>query len=183
MIRKRSRVRRPRLATMAPRRFGRGAGVSGKYAAALFRWGHRRRRCTRRAPGVGTSSYYVPGMASGRCIRSIPATPKPPNWSRRCGSTGAGRPLLNRFGSAGAVTLSAIAGVVRWTAGANSAAFPVMAAGEPLHGLTFGLLHQACMDVIGEDVPISAAPVKRAVSPAAAKMPWRHPVLGPCHPK
>ncbi len=64
-----------------------------------------------------------------------------------------GRPVLDRLGPAGAMTLSATAGVVRWTAAASTAAFPVMAAVEPLHGLTFALLHLACMDVIGRDVP------------------------------
>jgi PPP family 3-phenylpropionic acid transporter len=63
----------------------------------------------------------------------------------------AGRHLLDWLGTRGAMTLSAVAGVVRWTAATNTAAFPIMAAVEPLHGLTFALLHLACMDVISHD--------------------------------
>lgn len=68
-----------------------------------------------------------------------------------------GRPLLNRLGPARAMMLSALAGCVRWSAAAWTAAFPVMAAVEPLHGLTFALLHLACMDVIGRSVPKALA--------------------------
>ena len=74
----------------------------------------------------------------------------------------AGRKLLDRLGPAGALTLSAGAGVVRWTAAANTAAFPVMAAVEPLHGLTFALLHLTCMDVIGRSVPKALAATAQA---------------------
>lgn len=74
----------------------------------------------------------------------------------------AGRPLLDRLGPAGAMTLSALAGVVRWTAAASTASFPVMAAVEPLHGLTFALLHLACMDVIGRSVPKALAATAQA---------------------
>ena len=74
----------------------------------------------------------------------------------------AGRKLLNWFGPAGALTLSASAGVLRWTAAANTATFPVMAAVEPLHGLTFALLHLTCMDVIGSVVPKALAATAQA---------------------
>ena len=74
----------------------------------------------------------------------------------------AGRHLLDWLGTRGAMTLSAVAGVVRWTAAANTAAFPIMAAVEPLHGLTFALLHLACMDVIGHSVPRSLAATAQA---------------------
>jgi PPP family 3-phenylpropionic acid transporter len=73
-----------------------------------------------------------------------------------------GRPLLERLGTAGAMTLSAAAGVVRWGAAASTAAFPVMAMVEPLHGLTFALLHLACMDVIGRSVPKALAVTAQA---------------------
>ena len=74
----------------------------------------------------------------------------------------AGRRLLDRLGPAGAMTLSAVAGVVRWTAAANTAAFSVMALVEPLHGLTFALLHLACMDVIARSVPQALAVTAQA---------------------
>ena len=73
-----------------------------------------------------------------------------------------GRPLLARLGPAGALTLAAVAGVVRWSAAASTAAFPVMALVEPLHGLTFALLHLTCMAVIGRTVPTALAATAQA---------------------
>ena len=68
-----------------------------------------------------------------------------------------GRRLLRRLGPARAVALSAVAGVVRWGTAAQTAWFPALVAVEPLHGLTFALLHLACMDVIGRAVPARLA--------------------------
>ena len=68
-----------------------------------------------------------------------------------------GRKLLERLGPARAVALSAVAGVVRWGTAAQTAWFPAMVAVEPLHGLTFALLHLACMDMIGRVVPARLA--------------------------
>ena len=65
----------------------------------------------------------------------------------------AGRRLLATLGPAGSMALSAAAGAVRWAAAATTASFPVMAVVEPLHGLTFALLHLTCMDVISRTVP------------------------------
>jgi PPP family 3-phenylpropionic acid transporter len=64
-----------------------------------------------------------------------------------------GRPLLDRLGPAGAATVSAAAGILRWGVMAETASLPAMAAVEPLHGLTFALLHLACMQVFAETVP------------------------------
>jgi PPP family 3-phenylpropionic acid transporter len=64
-----------------------------------------------------------------------------------------GRPLLDRLGAAGAAALSAAAGVVRWGVMAETAALPAMVAVEPLHGLTFALLHLAAMQIFAETVP------------------------------
>jgi PPP family 3-phenylpropionic acid transporter len=68
-----------------------------------------------------------------------------------------GRWLLNRLGPARALILAAMAGVVRWITAAQTAWFPFMALVEPLHGLTFALLHLACMDLITRVVPIKLA--------------------------
>ncbi len=73
-----------------------------------------------------------------------------------------GRWLLDRLGPARAVALSACAGILRWGAAAVTAAFPVMLLVEPLHGLTFALLHLACMDVIGSAVPKPLAATAQA---------------------
>jgi len=64
-----------------------------------------------------------------------------------------GRPLLDRLGPAGAATLAAAAGMVRWSIEAQTAWLPAMAAIQPLHGLTFALLHLANMRVLAETVP------------------------------
>src|SRR6516165_4073774 len=64
-----------------------------------------------------------------------------------------GRSLLDRIGPAGAAMLSAGAGVVRWAVMAETAWLPAVAAIEPLHGLTFALLHLTCMRILAQCVP------------------------------
>jgi PPP family 3-phenylpropionic acid transporter len=64
-----------------------------------------------------------------------------------------GRPLLDRVGPAGAAMLAAAAGSVRWAIMAETAWLPTMAAIEPLHGLTFALLHLTCLRLLAESVP------------------------------
>ena len=64
-----------------------------------------------------------------------------------------GRPLLDRLGPAGAAMLAAAAGIVRWATMAETAWLPAMAAIEPLHGLTFALLHLTCLRLLAENVP------------------------------
>ncbi len=73
-----------------------------------------------------------------------------------------GRKLLDRLGPANCLALSAIAGIVRWGTAASTAAFGIMAIVEPLHGLTFALMHLACMDVIRRTVPASLAATAQA---------------------
>ena len=75
---------------------------------------------------------------------------------------GIGPWLLDRLGPGKAAVLSAIAGVVRWGVAARTAWFPAMAMVEPLHGLTFALLHLACMDMIGRVVPARLAATAQA---------------------
>ena len=74
----------------------------------------------------------------------------------------AGPALLRRLGPSGAMTLAALAGVMRWGTSAQTAWFPAMALVQPLHGLTFALLHLACMDVIGRVVPAGSAATAQA---------------------
>jgi PPP family 3-phenylpropionic acid transporter len=64
-----------------------------------------------------------------------------------------GRPPLDRIGPADAAMLSAGAGIERWAVMAETAWLPAMTAIEPLHGLTFGLLHLTCMRLLAESVP------------------------------
>jgi PPP family 3-phenylpropionic acid transporter len=68
-----------------------------------------------------------------------------------------GPALLHRVGPAGAMALAAAAGVVRWTVAANTAAVAALASVQPLHGLTFALLHLACMQTIAAVVPVHLA--------------------------
>ena len=69
----------------------------------------------------------------------------------------AGPMLLRRLGPAGAAALAASAGMVRWSVTAVTAWLPAMALVEPLHGLTFALLHLACMQMLSVVVPPALA--------------------------
>lgn len=65
----------------------------------------------------------------------------------------AGPWLLARLGLAGGLTLAAGAGALRWAAMAHSTAVPVLAATQVLHGLSFALLHLACLGLIEAETP------------------------------
>ena len=73
-----------------------------------------------------------------------------------------GRPLIARLGVGGAASLSALAGIVRWSVTSVTAAVPAMAAVEPLHGFTFALLHLVAMRVIAANVPARLAATAQA---------------------
>src|SRR5271170_2784689 len=74
----------------------------------------------------------------------------------------AGPTLLRWLGPAGAA-LAASAGVVRWSVTAVTAWLPAMALVEPLHGLTFALLHLACMQMLSVVVPPALAATAQAI--------------------
>jgi len=73
-----------------------------------------------------------------------------------------GPPLLARIGPRGAALLAAGAGIVRWGTTALTAAVPAMALVEPLHGLTFALLHLAVIGMLGRIVPPHLAATAQA---------------------
>jgi PPP family 3-phenylpropionic acid transporter len=73
-----------------------------------------------------------------------------------------GARLLNSLGAARAMALAAAAGAIRWATAALTASFQVLIFVEPLHGLTFALLHLACMDAIGRTVPVGLAATAQA---------------------
>jgi PPP family 3-phenylpropionic acid transporter len=75
----------------------------------------------------------------------------------------AGPVLLRWLGPAGAAALAASAGVVRWSVTAVTAWLPAMALVEPLHGLTFALLHLACMQMLSAIVPPALAATAQAI--------------------
>jgi PPP family 3-phenylpropionic acid transporter len=68
-----------------------------------------------------------------------------------------GPALLRWLGPAGAAALAASAGMVRWSVTAMTAWVPAMVLVEPLHGLTFALLHLACMQMLSVVVPPALA--------------------------
>jgi PPP family 3-phenylpropionic acid transporter len=61
--------------------------------------------------------------------------------------------LVDRIGPRGAAALAAAAGIIRWTVMAETTAVPAMALVQPLHGLTFALLHLGCMRLIAKIMP------------------------------
>jgi PPP family 3-phenylpropionic acid transporter len=74
-----------------------------------------------------------------------------------------GPALLNRIGPSGAAALAATAGIVRWVVMSQSTALVALALVQPLHGLTFALLHLACMRIIALIVPIHLAATAQAL--------------------
>jgi PPP family 3-phenylpropionic acid transporter len=71
--------------------------------------------------------------------------------------------LLDCIGPIRAMTLAAAAGIVRWTVMAITADVGAMALIEPLHGLSFALLHLACMRLLGQMVPPGLAATAQAI--------------------
>ena len=74
-----------------------------------------------------------------------------------------GPTLLRWLGPAGSAALAASAGIVRWSVTAVSAWLPAMALVEPLHGLTFALLHLACMQMLSVVVPPALAATAQGI--------------------
>src|ERR671924_221368 len=64
-----------------------------------------------------------------------------------------GPALVTWLTPAGALAVAALAGMLRWTVMAQSAAVLALALVQPLHGITFALLHLACMRVLARTVP------------------------------
>lgn len=64
-----------------------------------------------------------------------------------------GPPLLARIGPATGVAVAACAGGLRWAVLASTTAVPWLAAAESLHGLSFALLHLACLSLIEASTP------------------------------
>jgi PPP family 3-phenylpropionic acid transporter len=64
-----------------------------------------------------------------------------------------GPALVTFLTPAGALALAALAGALRWTVMAQTAELLPLALVQPLHGITFALLHLACMRLIARTVP------------------------------
>jgi PPP family 3-phenylpropionic acid transporter len=74
-----------------------------------------------------------------------------------------GPALLGRVGPRGAMLLAAIAAALRWVVIGATAQVWLVALVEPLHGITFALLHLACMRLIVDSVPPSLAATAQAM--------------------
>jgi MFS transporter, PPP family, 3-phenylpropionic acid transporter len=61
--------------------------------------------------------------------------------------------LLNRIGASIAMAIAAVSGALRWAVFAVTANVAAMALVEPLHGLSFALLHLTCMRLLRDLVP------------------------------
>jgi PPP family 3-phenylpropionic acid transporter len=66
---------------------------------------------------------------------------------------GFGPLLVGRLKPAGALALAGAAGVLRWATMAKTSDLWALALVQPLHGVTFALLHLACMRLIARIVP------------------------------
>lgn len=75
----------------------------------------------------------------------------------------AGPWLLRRCSPATCAALAAAGGIVRWSLMAQTLSPGLLAALEPLHGLSFALLHLACMRIIGDVVPAGLATSAQAI--------------------
>jgi MFS transporter, PPP family, 3-phenylpropionic acid transporter len=64
-----------------------------------------------------------------------------------------GPALVKRLTPAGALATAALAGMLRWTVVAQTTDVIALALVQPLHGITFALLHLACMRLIARIVP------------------------------
>jgi PPP family 3-phenylpropionic acid transporter len=64
-----------------------------------------------------------------------------------------GPALVTRLRPVGAAAIAALAGMVRWAVMAQTTDVMALALVQPLHGVTFALLHLACMRLIVQTVP------------------------------
>jgi PPP family 3-phenylpropionic acid transporter len=75
----------------------------------------------------------------------------------------AGPALIERLGVRGAALLAATAGIVRWSVASVTTSVVGLSLTQPLHGLTFALLHLACMRMMGALVPVRVAATAQAL--------------------
>jgi PPP family 3-phenylpropionic acid transporter len=68
-----------------------------------------------------------------------------------------GPPVLQRFAPAQVIAFVAVMGAVRWIVEGSTVAVPAMALIQPIHGLTFALLHLTAMRVLVTIVPAELA--------------------------
>jgi PPP family 3-phenylpropionic acid transporter len=79
-----------------------------------------------------------------------------------------GPALVKKFGVRGAAALAASAGVVRWSIAGVTTSVLLLAILQPLHGLTFALLHLACMRSMAIHIPTHLSATAQAIYAFAA---------------
>lgn len=75
----------------------------------------------------------------------------------------AGPWLLNRISAPTAIAFAAVAAAVRWLVSAATVDLAALALIQPLHGVTFALLHLACMRLLAEHIPHRLAATAQAI--------------------
>jgi MFS transporter, PPP family, 3-phenylpropionic acid transporter len=75
----------------------------------------------------------------------------------------AGPWLLKRISPPTAIALAAVVAAFRWLVSAATVDLAALALIQPLHGVTFALLHLACMRLLGGHVPAHLAATAQAV--------------------
>jgi MFS transporter, PPP family, 3-phenylpropionic acid transporter len=76
--------------------------------------------------------------------------------------------LLRRIGTRRAAIVAAFAGIVRWSVAGLTTSVWMLSLVQPLHGLTFALLHLACMRIMSSVVPINVSATAQALYAFAA---------------
>jgi MFS transporter, PPP family, 3-phenylpropionic acid transporter len=71
--------------------------------------------------------------------------------------------LVDAIGPGGAAAVASLSAILRWIVMASSTDPLALAIVQPLHGMTFALLHLACMRVIGTAVPQHLAATGQAI--------------------
>jgi MFS transporter, PPP family, 3-phenylpropionic acid transporter len=79
-----------------------------------------------------------------------------------------GPALVRKFGVRGAASLAASAGVVRWSIASVTTSVLLLAILQPLHGLTFALLHLTCMRSMAVHIPTHLSATAQAIYAFAA---------------
>lgn len=74
-----------------------------------------------------------------------------------------GPALIDRLGVHGAAALAALAGIIRWSIAGVTTSVLLLSLIQPLHGLTFALLHLACMRMMRILVPTRMAATAQAL--------------------
>jgi MFS transporter, PPP family, 3-phenylpropionic acid transporter len=73
-----------------------------------------------------------------------------------------GPALLDHVGPRGAAALAAASAIIRWSVAGVTTSVLVLSVLQPLHGLSFALLHLACMRIMRAVVPTSLAATAQA---------------------